>query len=95
MTLSFTETLSFKVIRLYLYITTNCTERKEKHQRCLGMGRFDKRFSVTGRRNQVCDFSLINCFLRNISRYPTIIFFFLADCFKFYKTRLIVVIGKF
>ena len=67
MTLSFTETLSFKVIRLYLYITTNCTERKEKHQRCLGMGRFDKRFSVTGRRNQVCDFSLINCFLRNIT----------------------------
>ena len=50
------------------------------------MGRFDKRFSVTGRRNQVSDFFL-NCFLGNISRYPTIIFFILPDCFKFYKTQ--------
>ena len=50
------------------------------------MGRFDKRFSVTGRRNQVSDF-FRHCFLRNISSYPTIIFFFLADCFKFHKTR--------
>ena len=54
------------------------------------MGRFDKRFSVTGRRNQVSDFSFINCFLRNISRYPTIIFFFFTDCFQFYKTRLLL-----
>ena len=52
------------------------------------MGTFDKRFSVTGQEIK-CPIFFLNCFLRNISRYPTIILFFLADCFKFYKTRLL------
>ena len=51
------------------------------------MGRFDKRFSVTGRGNQVSDF-FRHCFLRNISSYRTIIFFFLADCFNFTRFDL-------